>query len=416
MNLLRGQYLFDRNAYISAKEPTIFHCHHYNCYLQAVLVDTADYLPGVTDILVNSSQELTHQHFSTHFSTQEPTENRKKIVEDYFRFAGFGIIDLSNLQKEGGTVTSSSDHYGTGWLSKFGKSDHHVSFFSLGFLLGASEAIYNLPLGTLDGKQTSCISKGDSSSTFELTSATSQKQLKPSPQEGNFVSYTQSQPNTPVLYTPIKEALTGMPIEGSAETGLIDAFGVLLTRHYANYYCNISYSFMDLFLEKMGEDGKQTAIELLTEAGHVCAFNTFGGIMQSNEWNGMIKPMFATKEDWVHGIVAVVNALGWGAWEIVDLVPGKKLTLKINNGYESNSYVSSRGQSEFPISFLATGGVAGIMNLVYTLDLPNTAPITLDENQYQQIFLNSNNFVSKQTKCRAMGDDYDEFEAFLEND
>lgn len=413
MNILRGQYLFDRNSYISAKEPTIFHCHHYNCYLQAVIEDTADYLPGVIAILIDSAQELSYQHFSTHFSSKDSIEDRKKIVEDYFRFAGFGIIDLSKTQRDGGSVHSTSDHYGIGWASKFGKSDTNVSYFSLGFLLGATEAIFDLTLGTLQGKQNKCIGKGDDSSNFELTIAQEKKQLKSSPQEGGFVTYVQDQPDTPVLYDPIREALTGMPIEGSAETGLIDTFGVLLTRHYANYYCNISYSFLDLFLDKMGEDGKQTAIELLTEAGHVCAFNTFGGIMQSNEWNGMIKPMFATKEDWVHGIVAVINALGWGAWEIVELIPGKKLRLKINSGYESNSYLKSRGKSEFPISFLATGGVAGIMNLVYTLDLPSTAPITLDENLYQQIAINTNHFVSKQTKCRAMGDEYDEFEAFL---
>jgi hypothetical protein len=202
-----------------------------------------------------------------------------------------------------------------------------------------------------------------------------------------------------------------MPIEGSAQDGLIDAFGVLLTRHYANYYCSISYSFLKLFMEKMGENGHQTAATLLVEAGHICAFNTFGGVMQSNEWNAMIKPSIQNQEDWVHGMTAVVNAFGWGFWEIVELDPGKKLVMKISNGYEANAYLKAHQRAEFPVSFLATGGVAGLMNLVYVLDLPNKAPLTLDDAVYKQINKDAHYFTARQLKCRAMGDDYDLIEA-----
>ena len=52
----------------------------------------------------------------------------------------------------------------------------------------------------------------------------------------------------------------------------------------------------------MGSDGLPLAAQLLREAGHVCAYNTFGGVMQSTEWNAMIKPMIQKKEDWIHGI------------------------------------------------------------------------------------------------------------------
>jgi hypothetical protein len=372
--ILRGQFHKDRNAYVSAQEPGIFHCHHYNTYLQAVIEDTHSYL-DVFPILIESAQEITNTQFNTFFKTEKlDIAQRKKVVEDYFSFCGFGIINLNSLTNNGGTTNSISDHYATGWESKFGErpaDQKGVSFFTLGYIIGATEAVYDLPLGTLTGEQTACIAKGDSQSTFELRKS-EKKTLEESPKEGKFQTANLPKPtDTNVDYSGIREALINMPLQGSEKDGLIDAFGVLLTRMYSNYYCLISYKFFKLFEEKMGEDGISMACELLTEAGHVCAFNTFGGIMQSAEWNGLIKPTLESKTDWVHGVVAVVNSFGWGFWEIEELIPDKKLVIKITSGYESNSYLNKYEESKFPISFLATGGTAGIMNSVYNTILRN---------------------------------------------
>lgn len=190
---------------------------------------------------------------------------------------------------------------------------------------------------------------------------------------------------------------------------MIEAFGVLLTRMYGNYYTLISYRFLELFKNYAGPEGESIVSHLLTEAGHVCAFNTFGGIMQSNEWNGLIRPMIKTKEDWVYGIVAVINALGWGIWEVVELVPNEKLVLKITGSYESNMYLKAYGVSEQPISYFALGGTAGIMNLIYNTEITESV-ISFDEEQYDKTFKTVNTFTTKQIKCRAMGDDYDLFE------
>jgi len=58
-----------------------------------------------------------------------------------------------------------------------------------------------------------------------------------------------------------------MPLVGAPDNGLIDAIGVLLTRHYANYYCNISYGMLYLLIKELGpEDGYALARDLLVEA------------------------------------------------------------------------------------------------------------------------------------------------------
>lgn len=412
--LLRGKYQYDRNAYIAADEPMIFHCHHYNVYLQAVIEDTSSYL-NIYPILSDSSQEITHTQFSDFFKEESnkdlSIEDKKYICQDYFRFCGFGIIDLTDLTKEGGKVISPSEHYGIGWKSKFGlreKNKKGVAFFAAGYIAGAAEAIFNLPLGTFSTQQKECISQGDAKSSFQVFRIDkddideNEIALVPSPQEGKYQTYQLKQPsNTTVDYDGIRQALTNMDLQGDSETGLIDAFGVLLTRMYANYYCLISYKLLRLFEAEMGSDGLPLAAQLLREAGHVCAYNTFGGVMQSTEWNAMIKPMIQNKEDWAHGITAVVNAFGWGFWEIEELEPNQKLKMKVVSGYESNNYLAHFDtDTELPISFLASGGIAGIMNLVYNTSLTEEF-ITLDENEYKKLVQNPSFFQTQKHICRV---------------
>ncbi len=412
--LLRGTYLPTRNACLAGAEPLVFHCHHYNTFLQNTLEDASAYLP-VHPILVESAQEIVHGQFKAYFREQPHLSipERKQVVEDYFRYSGFGKVSLSGVSAKGGMVQASSDHYGIGYRTKFGPRHQDasgVSFFTAGYVAGATEAIYDAPLGSLSVRQTDCLAKGDPESRFVLAPSQPRKALRPSPREGLYqMAQLRNAAASPVDYLAIREALTQMPIEGGPQDGLIDAFGVLLTRMYANYYALISYRFLNAMEAEMGPVGVSIAKELLVEAGHTCAFYTFGGIMQSAEWAGLIQPMLRSREDWVHGIVACVNAFGWGFWQVAELVPGQKLVIRIKSGYEANAYLGAFGQSTLPISFLATGGTAGIMNLLYHGDV--TSHPELSDAYYQQTFKHAGRFTATQTRCRAMGDEYDEFVA-----
>ena len=417
MQTLRGHFDTKFNTYTAAHEPMIFHCHHYNTVLQATLEDTRDYI-DIYPILVDSAQEIVFSQLSAFFAESNLTDiiERKAAVEDFFAFCGYGKFSLDNLTPIGGKIIAETDHYSYGWKVKFGlRADDlpMVSFFTRGFLAGATDAIFNLPLGTSDCVQLTCYTKGDAFPSFEVSKSSSIKKLIASPKLGKTQAYELKNPTdeTDVNYLGIREALTGMPIEGTATKGMIDAFGVLLTRMLANYYCQISYKTLKKLETLMGNDGLHLANLLLTEAGHNCAFYTFGGVMESAEWNGLIKPMCKTREDWVHGIVAVVNAFGWGFWEVLELVPNKKLVLKVHNGYEANSYLAAFGNGVVPISFLAKGATMGIMNLLYNGDI--TANPSLTEDYYNSICRSDKMFSVTQTACRTMGADADVFEAVL---
>lgn len=411
MTTIRGQFHQDRNAYIAADEPMILHCHHYNCFLQSSIESAADYI-DVYSILADSAQEVVFHQLNTHFSgITASSDERKKIAEDLHKFAGFGTLDLSNTSEGKGSATSPWNHYVEGWITKFGlrkPTDKGVALFTAGFIAGALDAIYDKPLGFHGSAQTSCKSKGETTNSFAVSVA-NKTNLSASKGQGKYTQFNYENPqNSSVNYVGIREALIGLPIEGN-DDGAINAFGVLLTRMYANYYTAISYKYLKAMEAEIGEMGTEIAEELLIESGHVCAFHTFGGIMESNEWNALIKPTLNDKADWVHGITACLNALGWGKLEVIDLVPNEKLVLRVHSGYELNYYLNNYESSERPKAMFKTGAAAGIMNLIYHGDITTNPELTPE--YYNKVFKTEGRFVGKQTKCRSLGDDYDEFVA-----
>lgn len=405
-----GKYLKDRNAFVFGNEPLIFHCHHYNCFFQKSIEDTRKYI-DVYPILINSAHELVYSQFSNYFKENNnlSINERKRVVEKYYSFCGFGKIGLKRITTKGGHVKTPYEHYSINWSKKFGtrKDDEPgVSFFTLGFLCGAAEAIFDIPLGTFSSKQDKCLSKGDDICKFEIFRGL-KKNLHPSPGEGEFQVFD-ALPNpsdTSVDYDSIRESFINMPIQGDSKTGLIDAFGVSFTRHYANYYCLVSIRILIELEKKHGKDGIHIAKSLMIEAGEVCAFNTLGGIMLSTEWESLIMPMIKSHDDWVHGIVACVNALGWGRWEIEILDSEGDSVFNIISAYESNSFLKMVGKSKEPICYLLEGCLSGIMNLLYHGDI--TQKPQLDEAFYNEVFKTKGKFEAKESSTRMMGADED---------
>lgn len=397
------------NAYWVGLEPMIFHCHHYNLFLQNTIKDAGE-LFDVDTLLSQSAEYVVYHQWVNLFGP--PGENKISVATllEGFSLFGFGKLTLKDNSIEGGKIVSDYEHYSVGYTLKYpipSMDKEGVSYFAKGFIAALFSYIYNQPLFSYKVTQTKCKSKGDDIIAFEVI-----RLSKPAQPAYNYYAgkgilgepyeYTNPQ-NTTVDYIGIREALTQMVLVGDSETGLIDAFGVLLTRHYANYYCNISYGLLQEMYNQLGNKGIELVKNLLIEAGHVCAFHTFGSIMTSMEWEALIKPMLKTREDWVHGIIACVNALGWGTWIIRELVPYLFLTIEIFNDYESNHYLACKHYNyRVPIAYLAVGGTAGIMNLIYNADI--TSKPTLTEEFYQKAFKSEKRFVATQINCIFLGD------------
>ncbi len=226
-------------------------------------------------------------------------------------------------------------------------------------------------------------------------------------------------------------AVGSLPLYGDAH-GLIPAFGVSLTRHYADYYNLVSFRFEEalaqalathkylgemlwfeypslfFYKEKFGHlQGAALAQTLLIEAGHICGFHTMGGIMRSDPWYQLIVPQLHCKEDWLAGIVACINALGWGIWRIAEVIPNERLVLRAWYPYESLGYLRIYGkQADHPIDYLMTGIGASLMNLLYTADITTKPDLTLEF--YYQVNRSKGGFWGRQTRCVAQGDPYSE--------
>ena len=198
----------------------------------------------------------------------------------------------------------------------------------------------------------------------------------------------------------IARAVGTLPLVGNEE-GLIPAFGLYLTRHFATFYNRASFALLHA-AEARSEDAAAVARASLVEAGHCCAVKKFWGVILSQGGGGGVMPMVESREDWVHGIVGVINALGWGVWRVDALRGGEELTVSIANSYESDGYLADypRRASD-GVCFLATGGVAGIMNLVYHGDI--AARPALDDAFYQQLFHAPGRFEAREIACRAAG-------------
>lgn len=380
----------DRNLASIGGEPHVFHCHHYNCFLQKSIAD--------------QSALVQHETLLTDAATEVVLPELKALganadVATLFQQLGFGLLDTKSLTADGGTATVTASHYGLGWLSKYGASSAPVCFFNAGFI----EAVARHRFGQdFTVKETACVAAGAKACTFSVKRG-GRSTIPASPGLGALTTWPERTPfatKTSVDEGAIIQACGGLPLGGNAE-GKIDAFGVSLTRHFANYYNLISYRFDQQMDASAGEAATEAARMLLKEAGQVCAFHTFGGIMESAEWEGLIKPQCKTTEDWVYGMVSVVNALGWGRWSVAALDPGQRLELVIDGSYESNGYLAAFGKSNTPRCYLGTGGTSGLMNLIYHAGIQSRPALT--PAFYEKTFNEGRFFVAREVECRAMG-------------
>jgi hypothetical protein len=385
-------------------EAHVFHCNFYNYWLQktVLLVDGL----GMEEVLVNAAASSAYAMLSGSARELEigSLEGRRALAQDSFGHLGFGIIDLAELGAEGGTVTLPVSHYGQCLRDASGAAfARPQSLFDAGYAAGAAAFVFGCPLGTYASTIVQCMSLGADRGVIELAARKEPLPVFPSAGAG---AHWHGQPPRPNPDTSVDEgavlaALAQLGLVGNEE-GLIPRFGVMLTNHFAHFYNRIAF----VFHRRMADTGMlEGAEELLVDAGYRCAFNTFGGIMRSAEWDAVVRPMLRTKADWIHGMLAVANFLGWGIYRVHELTDDR-LVVRVYDDYESAGYVAMYGAASRPVSFLASGGVGGLMNLVQFGVMDTDTE--LDESLCERIFESNDRFRTRQVRSMAMGDPYTE--------
>lgn len=386
----------------------LFHCNHYNRSIQQYIEDP-DYVPSER-ILLQSAAETAYRQ-AQEYLAGAPDADFEALLDwaaDVFQWSGFGTLDVSAVDGTGGTVVAENSHYGQAFADTRDGDDLPAELFDRGFVGGVLRAgaeAFDTPLASgFDITQSEAISRGDDRCTFEVDPDGDFQWLEhTTPAEIDWQDPPEPTAETAIDEASVIEAVQGLDISGNAE-GLIPRFGVNLTNGYAEYYNKASFRFAEAIVDEMGDI--DVARDMLLEAGHICGFNTMGGIMTSPEWDAVVEPMIEDREDWIHGIVAAINALGWGTWRVEELVPDERLVVRVYNPYESVGHERWFGAADYPVDFTATGVANALMNLVYYGDI--TADPTLDDEYYYELFVDQGGFSAEQTACAAAGDDYSE--------
>lgn len=384
-------------------EPLVFHCNFYNYFLQKTLL--LDESLGMEAVIRDAGASSAYALLTTAAARvhADTPEARRALASDTFSELGFGRITLDEVRADGGLARVPVSHYGTCLRAAAGAPfARPQSYFDAGYAASAAAVIHGLPGDALVGQLEACQSMGAPVGRVRLRRR--ETPLFRSPGQGAHREDATVPP--PFADTRVDEAgvlasLATLNFSGNEE-GLIPRFGVMLTRHFANFYNRVSFEF----LRRMAGSGLEEAAEsLLVEAGYRCAFHTFGGIMVSPEWDAVVRPQCERWEDWVCGIVAIVNAFGWGVWRVHALAPDR-LVLRIWDDYESCGYVGMYGRAARPVSFLATGGAVGIMNLIRVGDIHEQPE--LDRDFYVRIFESADAFRATTTRSMARGDEFTE--------
>lgn len=394
---------------LCGSEPVNFHSHHYNVTLQQSIED-AGACVSADQLLKDGGAIFPYAQLAPAFQGHAPPECLAFGAE-HFRRHGFGRLDLSGVTERGGKVRLTNSHYTLGFRGRRAYSERRApaDHFACGYVEAVVAAAFGAPVGTYEVTELeSALATGNFHSVLGVRRVERPRSLVSSVGIGEVRKELEPRPfsKSNIDEAAILTALSKLSFEGNDE-GLIPAFGVYLSLHYGNYYCYTSFEFLRRLTAKYPElAGAGEAC--LVAAGHICAFNTFGGIMKSPQWNAVVGPMIHERRDWVFGITSCLNALGWGRWTVCD-VDDKRLTMRIDAPYEANYYTAAYGKSSVPRCYFAQGAVAGIMDLFYTGDI--TQGPTLDFEYYDRLFSGPTAFAAKQTACPSMGDAYAEIVA-----
>jgi hypothetical protein len=196
----------------------------------------------------------------------------------------------------------------------------------------------------------------------------------------------------------LKEFTSGV---AGDERGLVQAFGVFVTMHLAGYYNRISYDAVAA-IEQTAPQSVGVLEDLLRESGHVCVFNTFGGILVSPEWEGLVGPLPNDPLKIVAFCMAIGRALGMGRWVIAEFEPEKRLVLRTSSSYESVYYRARHGIAKTPVEYLFQGAALATAQLAHRVNWTGKPQFTPE--YYKQLFKGGVPWRAVQTRAIVCGD------------
>ena len=360
-----GSYVAEKSIYEFCNEPLFYQNEYFNVYFQKSIEEFKNHL-DLHNILVTTAQEICYSQLSYLFQRRSNWDSveRKKFVEEYFSYCGLGKIDLTAIQAKGGCVNASQEHFASAWLRHFSKRTEHesgVSFFALGFLIGAVESIFNTEPGVFTGRQLKCISKGDEYCRFEIYRGL-KKKINTSPQLGRPDSRFE---DTIPSRNSLVKAFVEMDVNGlSSDDGLIKIFDTTFTRLSVNYLAMVTIKLLMLSNKKIGPEGFKRAKEIIHEVSEANATFTIAKIFNSETWVKLLaKQPEISGQSHLKNAFDLQTAFGLGSWELEEGT-GSKVKVTIKNSPITNAYLKLVGNTKASIGYYHGATVIGTLNLI----------------------------------------------------
>ncbi len=389
-----------------ADTPVLYHCNHFNLFLDQTIDDALGTELG-TRLRTVAARDAAHQLLATlnrKLALLTPPE-RLELATALFKAMGHGKLEILT-QPSGGTARGSWLHYGFAWHEKYGAAVRRRSpadALAAGYVAAATEVAHGLPRESVHCTENHCIAMRSPNCEFTVT---------PGKADAPRLDVTPLQ-----VRTHLKPSFTGQHEERIAgiaaglrdfaggvagdDRGLVEAFGVLVTLHLGTYYNRISYDSWK-HIHKTAPASLPVYEALLRESGHVCVFNTFGGILLSPEWEGMVGKLQGDATEIVTGCLAIGRALGFGHWTLQELVAGKRLVIKTPSTYESAYWTVREKPASQGMCFFLQGAALAIMQLQQRVAWTQSPKLTQDF--YNDLFRKGVPWRVRETSCISKGD------------
>jgi len=386
--------------------PYVYHCHHYNLFHDQTIDDALGEELGTkvrTIAARNAFRELIAA-LSTELRADTPVE-RLQLATDLFSWMGHGTLKLS-VDETGGRADGAFLHYGYSWREKYGakvKRSHPADAVAAGFAAAATEVAFSLPSGSIEATEEHCIALRDAACRFAL------RRVNPTPAPREVNRSVVEPLLGPVFggmeeekITAIADGLRGF-LRGVAgdERGLVQAFGVFVSMHLSNYYNETVFEVIH-HIEREQPRSADVAEALFREAGQVCVFHTFGNILLSPEWEGMVGSPSGSPAEILVNSCAIARGLGFGHWTIHEYAPERQFVLRTPSNYEAPFYLRRYGRSDKARCCFLQGSALAMMVLAHRVKWAENPRLTQDF--YISLFRGRIPWRVRQPLCPTRGD------------
>jgi hypothetical protein len=387
--------------------PIARHSHHYNLFFDQTVDDALGSERGLT-IRTRAAHEASYRLLRGLFKKLPPTgpEERIALAVELFSDMGQGRIVL-DVNDSGGHASANALHYGVAWNAKYGrklKRRHPADAFAAGYIAATAELAFSLSAGELSCRQTDCIAMGARQSAFEVRRSGARFEAKGIDREriASIVPVAIGGVDEHRIVRHAHRLSDVLDALEPDERGLIGDYRVMLTVHPTDYYNHLSNRMLDIALTEKPR-ALDAARELLTEAGRVCSYHSFGGILSSPEWEEIAGTPSNT-HDVVVGGISVARAMGYGRWTLESYVPEENLVLRSAGTSESVYGKLASVDTETACSYHFQGAALALMDLAHRV-VWQPAP-AISATAYLEM-RRDDRWACRQTHCLARGDAMD---------